>query len=176
MKTNGQSYLPTFSTKGECGLRLRCLPPGSLVHRVADVQTQMAEDADDSFDEKFWSEAVAIDQSPPSPVEQSPPSPVLPKNSQGKSDVPALISLGPLTDIITDTFQLDDTLLPQLHTLVTTVRSSKWSAALRRSPWFLTEEQSSALASAMIADTRRDPSAQIKVRCTYLYACLRENE
>jgi len=49
-----------------------------------------------------------------------------------------LISLGPNTDAVLDRFSLGDELLPRLHILVKTVRSSRWEAVLRVAPWNLT--------------------------------------
>ena len=51
---------------------------------------------------------------------------------------PVLISIGPNSDAILDRFGLGDNLLPRLHTLVRTARSSRWEAVLRPSPWHLT--------------------------------------
>ena len=66
----------------------------------------------------------------------------------------ALISIGPNTDAVLDRFNLGDELLPSLHSLASKVRSSRWAAALRSSPWNLSYEQASNLAGTLIADLR----------------------
>jgi hypothetical protein len=64
-----------------------------------------------------------------------------------------IISIGPSTDSALDRLALDDTLIPQLHELVTTVRSSMWEAKLRTTGYgALNFEQASTLANALKAD------------------------
>jgi hypothetical protein len=72
----------------------------------------------------------------------------------------AIISLGLHTDAALDRFHLEDSLIPQLRVLVTTVRSSKWEAELRQSVWGLTFEQAFTLANALKADIAQ---RQVKV-------------
>jgi hypothetical protein len=64
----------------------------------------------------------------------------------------AIISIGSNTDAALDRFHLDDVLIHQLHTLVTTVRSSKWEAKLRGGDWGLNYEQAVTLSNALHAD------------------------
>ena len=91
--------------------------------------------------------------------------PVLPCDGFGG----ALISLGPQTDAVLDRFNLDDTLLPRLRVLTTTVRSSKWEATLRRSQWGLSYEQAVNLSKAMLADIKNQSLPQLQVpNCTIL--------
>jgi hypothetical protein len=61
-----------------------------------------------------------------------------------------LISIGPYSDTVLDRFELGDMLLPKLHSLVRTVRSSRWEATLRSSPWNLTYEKASNLTQALV--------------------------
>jgi hypothetical protein len=64
-----------------------------------------------------------------------------------------IISIGPSTDSALDRLGLDDALIPQLHELVTTVRSSMWEAKLRTMGYgALDFEQASTLANALKAD------------------------
>ncbi|KAF8123535.1 hypothetical protein EV363DRAFT_1403791 [Boletus edulis] len=70
---------------------------------------------------------------------------------------PPLISLGPNTDAVLDRFRLGDQLLPRLHTLVRTVRDTRWKAVLSTAPWNLTHESATCLANALAADLKDTP-------------------
>ncbi|KIK21242.1 hypothetical protein PISMIDRAFT_104345 [Pisolithus microcarpus 441] len=72
-----------------------------------------------------------------------------------------LISVGPNTDAVLDRFGLGDDLLPRLHVLVRTVRSSRWEVVLRAAPWSLTYEQASNLSRALLADIKGTPEFHI---------------
>lgn len=74
---------------------------------------------------------------------------------------PVLISIGPNSDAVLDRFSLGDDLLPRLHTLVRTARSSRWETVLRSSPWNLTLEQASNLSRALSADLKRSSDFSI---------------
>jgi len=64
----------------------------------------------------------------------------------------AIVSIGSNTDVAIDRFGFDDSLIPRLHTLVTTVRSSKWEAKLRGADWGLSFEQAVTLSNALCLD------------------------
>jgi hypothetical protein len=167
------SFLPPVACKGGCHLRVRCLPPGLLLQGISEGQLRAAEESDD---EEWWALAsVAADQhekellSPPtlqadetsSPLD--PAEPIPNQTSAPNESGAVLISIGPLTDDLFDRFNLDDSLLPQLHILTCTVRSGKWKGTLRRAPWALSEKQASALAGAMIADVKNERYVQKQV-------------
>ncbi|KIK11675.1 hypothetical protein PISMIDRAFT_19337 [Pisolithus microcarpus 441] len=78
-----------------------------------------------------------------------------------------LISIGPNTDAILDRFSLGDEVLPRLHVLVGTVRSSCWEVVLRAKPWNLTYEQASNLSRALLADIKGTPEFRIMMQTTY---------
>lgn len=63
-----------------------------------------------------------------------------------------LISIGLHTDTVLDRFGLDDQILPELHQLVGSVRSSRWEAVLQSPKWKLTYEQASNLSRALHSD------------------------
>ncbi|KAF8130813.1 hypothetical protein EV363DRAFT_1132527, partial [Boletus edulis] len=77
---------------------------------------------------------------------------VVPSDSSAPAH--ALISLGPNTDAVLDRFELGDNLLPRLHHLIASVRSSRWEVALRMAPWNLSYEQASNLSRAIAADLK----------------------
>ena len=87
--------------------------------------------------------------------------PLVTAPSDAQAQGPPLISLGPNTDAILDRFSLGDDLLPRLHTLVGTIRSSHWEAVLRAAPWNLTYEQASNLSNALSADLKGTPGFSI---------------
>ena len=58
---------------------------------------------------------------------------------------------GPSSTIL-DRFDLDNSLIPWLHVLTQTVRSSEWEASLRGSKFMLSYEQASKLTNAMMKD------------------------
>ncbi|KIM58466.1 hypothetical protein SCLCIDRAFT_28011 [Scleroderma citrinum Foug A] len=78
-----------------------------------------------------------------------------------------LISLGPHTDAILDRFSFGDNVLPCLHILVGTVRSSRWEAILRGTPWNLTYEQASNLSSALLADLKGTPGLPVTTKSKF---------
>ncbi|KIK11773.1 hypothetical protein PISMIDRAFT_19241 [Pisolithus microcarpus 441] len=78
-----------------------------------------------------------------------------------------LISIGPNTDAVLDRFSLGDEVLPRLHVLVGTVRSSCWEVVLRAKPWNLTYEQASNLSRALLADIKGTPEFRIMMQTTY---------
>jgi hypothetical protein len=86
---------------------------------------------------------IAVQETPRSKtITVSPTAPLLP-----------IISIGPHTDLVLDRLRLKDSLIPQLHTLVTTVRSSSWEAKLRTAEHGgLDFEQASAMSKALQAD------------------------
>ena len=53
----------------------------------------------------------------------------------------AIISIGPHTDRTLDELDLEDLLIPHLHELVSTVRSSKWESVLQSSHYGLRPDQ-----------------------------------
>ncbi|KAG1835967.1 hypothetical protein DFJ58DRAFT_735336 [Suillus subalutaceus] len=63
-----------------------------------------------------------------------------------------LISIGPHTDAVLDRFGLDDQVLPKLHQLIGSIRSSRWEAVLRSPKWNLTYEQASNLSRSLHSD------------------------
>ena len=73
-------------------------------------------------------------------------------NNPTRATTDAIISIGSNTDAALDRFHLDDNLIPQLHKLMTTVRSSKWEAKLRTADWGLSYEQAVTLSNALQAD------------------------
>lgn len=82
---------------------------------------------------------------------------VIPDSAPGSP----LISLGPHTDAVLDRFSFGDDVLPRLHILVGTVRSSRWEAILRGTPWNLTYEQASNLSSTLLADLKGTPGLPV---------------
>ena len=80
--------------------------------------------------------------------------PVLVKPSNTSAPGPVLISIGLNSDAILDQFNLGDDLLPRLHTLVRTARSSCWEMVLRSSPWNLSSEQALNLSRTLFADLK----------------------
>ena len=80
--------------------------------------------------------------------------PVLVEPSSTSAPGPVLISIGPNSDAVLDRFKLGDDLLPRLHTLVRTARSSRWEMVLRSSPWNLSSEQALNLSRALFADLK----------------------
>jgi len=86
------------------------------------------------------------------------------------SDSP-LISMGPNTDAVLDRFNLGDDILPRLHLLVSMVRSSRWEAVLRSTPWDLTYEQASNLSNALVSDLKGTPGFSITTVFS-LYLCI----
>ncbi|KAF8131400.1 hypothetical protein EV363DRAFT_1165026 [Boletus edulis] len=75
-----------------------------------------------------------------------------------------LISIGPKTDATLDQFGLGDDLLPRLHVLVRTVRSSRWEATLRT--WDLSSDQATNLSCALRTDLM-DPILLAAVVCFF---------
>ncbi|KAF8333827.1 hypothetical protein F5887DRAFT_921664 [Amanita rubescens] len=68
------------------------------------------------------------------------------------SDQP-ILRFGAETDIALDYLELPDILIPHLHKLARTVRSSKWEKELHRPEWGLSLEQAGMLSWAMIQDS-----------------------
>jgi hypothetical protein len=91
----------------------------------------------------------------------------LPRIRPPVSLIEALISIGPNTDAVLDTFSLDDRLIPRLRILATTIRSNKWQAALRTPEWGLSFEQAMSLSNALQADVDGGLSCQAKVKLDY---------
>ena len=90
---------------------------------------------------------------------------VIPDSAPGSP----LISLGPHTDAVLNRFSFGDDVLPHLHILVGTVRSSHWEAILRGTPWNLTYEQASNLSSALLADLKGTPGLPVT---TVFFLCV----
>ncbi|KIM50938.1 hypothetical protein SCLCIDRAFT_33882 [Scleroderma citrinum Foug A] len=90
---------------------------------------------------------------------------VIPDSAPGSP----LISLGPHTDAVLNQFSFGDDVLPHLHILVGTVRSSHWEAILRGTPWNLTYEQASNLSSALLADLKGTPGLPVT---TVFFLCV----
>ncbi|KIM50957.1 hypothetical protein SCLCIDRAFT_33861 [Scleroderma citrinum Foug A] len=88
---------------------------------------------------------------------------VIPDSAPGSP----LISLGPHTDAVLDWFSFGDSVLPRLHILVGTVRSSRWEAILRGTPWNLTYEQASNLSSALLADLKGTPGLPVTTKSKF---------
>ncbi|KAF8444591.1 hypothetical protein L210DRAFT_878654 [Boletus edulis BED1] len=88
---------------------------------------------------------------------------VVPSDSSAPAH--ALISLGPNTDAVLDRFELGDNLLPRLHHLIASVRSSRWEVALRMAPWNLSYEQASNLSRAIAADLKGTPNFAMNTVC-----------
>jgi hypothetical protein len=86
---------------------------------------------------------IAVQETPHSrSISASPTTPLLP-----------IISIGLNTDSALDRLELKDSLIPQLHDLVTMVRSSSWEAKLRTTEYGgLDFEQASTLSKALQAD------------------------
>ena len=82
-----------------------------------------------------------------------------------------LISIGPKTDTVLDRFSLGDDMLPWLHSLVSTVCSSRWEAVLRGTPWNLTYEQASNLSNALLFDLKGTPRLPSTMVFHPLYLC-----
>lgn len=88
-----------------------------------------------------------------------------------KLSLSPLISIGPNTDATLDRFKLGDNILPKLHLLITTVRSSRWEERLRSPAWDLNYEQAFKLAAALHMDlglVSHTHGAAVKVRCLTL--------
>ena len=103
------------------------------------------------------------------------PCPSFQINDASRSDWalgPPLISIGPSTDAVLDKFSLEDQLLPRLHILTRTVRSSRWETVLRGTQWKMTHEQASQLANALATDLRVMPRVDVKVVFKLLLYCL----
>lgn len=98
------------------------------------------------------------------------PSPVIIPADSPAPGAP-LISIGPMTDTVLDRFSLGDDILPRLHTLVSTVRSSRWEAVLRGTPWNLTYEQASNLSNALLFDLKGTPRFPSTTVFHLLYLC-----
>jgi hypothetical protein len=90
--------------------------------------------------------------------ENSPTFATLPNTSVPQPDGPArglthaIISIGSNSDAVIDRFGLGDGVILQLHTLMTTVRSSKWEEKLRTAEWGLSFEQAVSLSNGLLLD------------------------
>jgi len=49
-------------------------------------------------------------------------------------------------------YELPDSLVPQIHDMVCTIRSTEWQQEFQKSEWGLNKEQSLALTKAILAD------------------------
>ncbi|KAG6372114.1 hypothetical protein JVT61DRAFT_8828 [Boletus reticuloceps] len=76
----------------------------------------------------------------------------------------ALISIGFHSDAVLEWFKLGDDILPRLHKLITTVRSSRWEAVLVAAPWNMSREQAFNLSRALSADLKGSPDFAIVTR------------
>jgi hypothetical protein len=76
---------------------------------------------------------------------------------------PPLISIGPHSDVVLDKFKLGDDILPRLHTLLGTVRSSLWEDVLKSPEWNLSREQAVFLTRALLADVNGTSKSSVPV-------------
>jgi hypothetical protein len=168
-KKQGAHILPPFYPPGSCHMRYRCLSTESLT------------EGEGSYDEQWWAEACVAADKYESEMTASTTIPNTPNDAHRQPTVAipsnpcdefrgAIVSLGPHTDIVLDRFNLNDTLVPRLRTLSTTVRSSKWEATLRSAQWGLSHDQAANLSSAMIADIKNEQFVRIKVH-SYVHFC-----
>ena len=81
---------------------------------------------------------------------------------------PPLISIGPHSNMALDKFKLGDKLLPCLHILLTTARSSLWEDTLTSSKWKLSREQAVFLTKALLADVGGIPNQSVSNVKVYL--------
>ena len=79
-----------------------------------------------------------------------------------------LISIGPHSDMALDKFKLGDKLLPRLHILLATARSSLWEDTLTSSEWKLSREQAVFLTKALLADVGGIPNQSVSNVKVYL--------
>ncbi|EPQ50028.1 hypothetical protein GLOTRDRAFT_141640 [Gloeophyllum trabeum ATCC 11539] len=74
-----------------------------------------------------------------------------------------IISIGSHTDAVIDQLHLDDNLIPKLHEIPCSVRSSRWKEAILRDGWDLSESDAHSLAQAMLSDICGDLKRHYKV-------------
>lgn len=79
-----------------------------------------------------------------------------------------LISIGPHSDAVLDRFGLDDHILPKLHQLIGSVRSSRWEAVLQSPKWNLTYEQASNLSRALNSDVHSNRAMPTNTKVFYI--------
>jgi hypothetical protein len=79
-----------------------------------------------------------------------------------------LISIGPHSDAVLDRFGLDDHILPKLHQLIGSVRSSRWEAMLQSPKWNLTHEQASNLSKALNSDVHGNRAMPTDTKVFYI--------
>jgi hypothetical protein len=128
--------------KGSSRLRCRCC--SSLIQRGADSLVPVVQDL--TLKNGIDAPGPAIASLPVNPRSS------LQLDNPARTLKNAIISMGSNTDTALDRFHLDDNLIPQLRTLVTTTRSSKWEAKLRGRDWGLSYEQAVTLSNALHAD------------------------
>ena len=80
------------------------------------------------------------------------PAPIISESTSGGMDCIMIISLGKNTDRALDDLDLNDKVIPQLHTLVASIRNSKWKTVLTSSEWGLSPQEASILAMALTED------------------------
>lgn len=80
------------------------------------------------------------------------PAPIISDLTSGGIDCIAIISLGEKTDGALDDLNLDDQVIPQLRSLVASVRNTKWEKMLTSSEWGLSPQEASFLAKALNED------------------------
>jgi hypothetical protein len=88
---------------------------------------------------------------------------------------PPLVSIGPHTDAIFDRFKLGDKTLPKLHTLITTIWSSRWEENLRSSKWNLNYEETSKLNFALHADLQLSSLVGFRVSTGFIFDSFCDN-
>ena len=80
------------------------------------------------------------------------PAPVISGLICGGTDCIAIISFGENTDRALADLNLDDKVIPQLCTLIVSIRNTKWETALTSSKWGLSPQEASILAKALNED------------------------
>ena len=88
-------------------------------------------------------------------------------HEEGLMTTAAIITIGPKTDAAIDQFGLLDSLIPRLHNMTRTIRSSRWQRALQGPEWGLSHEQALSLSRALLHDIGAEiPMVSIKLKST----------
>lgn len=169
MVINDSSQFPTPDAKN---VRLRCRCWDPQVYREVMLKQQQEE-------EQFWIAAghVAdeVEKKFAATISRrlSLPKTVPPQDDIKHETTAPIISIGLNTDRVLDRFQLDDSLIPHLRVLASTVRSGRWEETLCTPDWGLSYEQAAKLADALLLDFTHSNAATAKVcRHMFLVPCL----